>query len=292
MENSTIGTLDSSNSQDQPTPAVAGTLLDPNRTSSSSSALPPPPPMPNPQAIHQTFQTANLMPSIQSFVSQPSQAMSMPFPTATQNLDNIAQIALQEQAQKDKKKQDKHREGQARYRDRVSTKKKEQKRRIELLETQLKDTTGDMQQLTKQLEETKAELEKSAKKIQSRWPFQTNEGSQSMSKMTSFQNVNPVKALFEGGPIDPSTASRASPQEEESQWQRNSTLRDQVLKSIKYYIKKEEECKEQYWKAKEQFDKPTVPLQKISGGRWDFILNVQLQDGKYLFGYLLKAYNK
>jgi hypothetical protein len=222
--------------------------------------------------------------------------MSMSHVAAAPHLDQMANVAIVEQTvsmelQRGKERKKAHAKAQAKLRQKEKQKDLERTKKIEDLETKLTEMTGTLKAKTGELADAKAVLEKAQKKLQSRWPDQTKEGSQSMSTITSFPEGNPVQKLFDGEPIDPDGCTIKSPKEE-TRYSRNNSLRDQVLRSIKFYIQKEEECKTQYWVAKQCFDKPTVPLQRISGGRWDFIINVQLEDGTFLFGYLIHTYRR
>lgn len=134
------------------------------------------------------------------------------------------------------------------------------------------------------------------------WPTQVN----SKSENTSWYNrnkqneKNEMEILFEGKPINPAKENVKSPAEPAQNIYTNFyTLSQQVYASMDYYIQKVNAQKGKNKQVYEHIAKAwpiksgtLVPMQYISGSRWDFIFDVQLQDNTYLLGYLQSAYKK
>lgn len=249
-----------------------------------------------PQQLQSNIVSQQLQGQIQRFVHAPSQAMANLQAPAASLFELASVTEIKENVSQDIIKQNKrkHAEGQKKYRD-------SQKRKTETLETQVKNMRQEMENNRAEIAECRARdaereaLLKSLRvQVKERWPDQTRNGSKSLSTFTQSGGNSEVQKLFQGPPIDPTKSTKLSP-DEPIHHDRNMTLGDQLYKSINYYIEREEsDPSNRYWIAKHRgfANRPSVPLQRISGGRWDFILGVQLEDGTYLFGYLLKEYTR
>ena len=250
----------------------------------------------SPQQVHDHVQRI-----VQSIVNTPSEAMArtaLPIAQATSfSLVQLADVTAikesVEQEVEDKRKK-KHAEEQKGYRERKKCINETLTTQVRNMQKILADKTAELDERRKRDVETDAMLKSLRAQVIERWPDQTMTGSKSGSTITHTEEKNEVQKLFEGPPLDPARANKGSP-DEPILWERNMTLGHQMLRSIHYYVQQEDQSTDhQYWTAKHrgQINSPSRPLQSISGGRWDFILGVQLADGTYFFGYLLHKYTQ